>query len=482
LLPASNEDDMGTDVDVTAIEFGTDGWRATLDEFTDERVRAVGRAVATYLADEGATAPVAVGYDARETSRQFAQELSRVLAAGGFDVLVPERDVPTPVVGWTVTDRDLAGALMVTASHNPPEYNGVKFVPADGAPAHPDVTDALETRLGPPDPVPETEWGSVTETAFVEPFFEYALEAVDADLAGLPVVYDAMHGSGRGVTDTLLARAGADVERLRCERDPTFGGSSPEPTAEHLDGLVERVRRSEAVLGVANDGDADRVTVVTPERGVLDPNLFFAATYDALSEGEALADPAAFARSGDVVRTVSTSSIVDRVAGDHDQAVHETAVGFKWVAEAMADHDALMGGEESGGFGLTSHLRNKDGVFVALLVAALAARESYDGRVDALLDRHGGVVQDRASVDCPDGRKAPVLDELDGALPGELADATVERVNTVDGFKIFLDDGSWVLVRPSGTEPKLRVYAEAGSRNRVDELLDAGRDLVAPLV
>jgi len=471
---------MGTDAD--AIEFGTDGWRATLEEFTDARVRAVGQAVATYLTDEGATAPVAVGYDARGTSRRFAEELSRVLAAAGFDVLVPERDVPTPLVGWTVTDRDLAGALMVTASHNPPEYNGVKFIPADGAPALPDVTDAVEARLGPPDVAPEAEWGSVTEAGFVDPFFEHALGAVDADLSGVPVVYDAMHGSGRGVTDALLARAGADVERLRCERDPTFGGSPPEPTAEHLDGLAERVRDSEAVLGVANDGDADRVTVVTPERGVLGPNLFFAATYDALGEGEALADPAAFARSGDVVRTVSTSSIVDRVAGDHGQAVHETAVGFKWVARAMVDHDALMGGEESGGFGLTSHLHNKDGVFLALLAAALAARKSYDDRVDVLLDRHGGVVQDRVSVDCPDERKGPVVDELDGALPEELAGATVERVNTVDGFKVFLDDGSWVLVRPSGTEPKLRVYAEAGSRHRVDELLDAGRGLVEPLV
>ena len=460
---------MDRDADAAAIEFGTDGWRATLDQFTDERVRMVGQAVATYLADEGATAPVAVGYDARETSRGFAEELSRVLAVNGFDVFVPERDVPTPVVAWTVTDRDLAGALMLTASHNPPEYNGVKFIPGDGAPALPGVTDALETRLAPPDPAPEAEWGTVTETEFVEPFFEHALETAAGDLSGVSLVYDAMHGSGRGVTDALLERAGADVERLRCERDPTFGGTPPEPSAEHLDELAERVRESDAVLGLANDGDADRVTVVTPERGALDPTLFFAATYDALSEG-------------DVVRTVSTSSIVDRVAADHGQSVHETAVGFKWVAEAMAEYDALMGGEESGGFGLTSHLRNKDGVFIALVAAALAAAEPYDDRVDALLERHGDIVQDRVSVDCPDERKSAVLAELDGALPEELAGATVERVNTVDGFKVFLEDGTWLLVRPSGTEPKLRVYAEAGSRERVRELLEAGRELVEPLV
>jgi phosphomannomutase len=473
---------MGRDADAEAIAFGTDGWRATLDEFTAERVRMVGQAVASYLRDEGATAPVAVGYDARETSRGFAEELARVLAANGFDVVVPERDVPTPVVGWTVRDRDLAGALMLTASHNPPEYNGVKFIPAGGAPALPDVTDDVVERLARPDPLDESEWGTVTEEDMVEPFLGHAMETVAADLNGVSVVYDAMHGSGRGVTDALLARAGADVERLRCREDSTFGGSSPEPTAEHLGALAERVAASDAVLGLANDGDADRLTVVTPERGVLDPNLFFAATYDALLAGEALRDPASFTRSGDVVRTVSTSSIVDRVAEADGRSVHETAVGFKWVAEAMGEHDALMGGEESGGFGLTSHLRNKDGVLLALVAVAVAARQPYDDRVDELLAEFGEIHQNRVSVDCPEERKEPVLDALEGALPESLAGAAVESVSTVDGFKVFLDDGSWLLVRPSGTEPKLRVYAEAGSTDRVDELLAAGRDLAEPLV
>ena len=471
------EHDAATEAE--AIAFGTDGWRATLEEFTAERLRMVGQAVATAL---DGTGTVVVGYDARETSPGFAEDLAAVLAGNGIDVLVPERDVPTPVVAWTVRERDLPGALMVTASHNPPEYNGVKFLPADGAPALPDVTADIEAALAPPETVPESERGEVSEVDLVEPYVEHALAAVETDLSGATVVYDAMHGSGRGVTDHLLERAGATVERLRCEQDPTFGGSSPEPAPERLETLAERVAETDATLGVANDGDADRVTVVTPDRGALDPNLFFAATYDALLSGEALADPDAYYLSGDVVRTVSTSSIVDRVAEAAGEAVHETPVGFKWVAEAMADHDALMGGEESGGFGLTAHLRNKDGVLVALVAAAIAAEESYDERVATLLDEHGGIHQDRVSVDCPEERKEPVLSELEGALPDSMAGAAVDRVSTVDGFKVFLDDGSWVLVRPSGTEPKLRVYAEAGSGERVDELLDAGRDLVEPLV
>ncbi|MBV0902092.1 phosphoglucomutase/phosphomannomutase family protein [Haloarcula salina] len=460
------------DVDADAIAFGTDGWRATLDVFTTPRVRMVGQAVATTLSERGATGTVAIGYDARETSPEFADELAQVLRANGFDVLLPERDTPTPVVAWTVKDRDLAGALQITASHNPPEYNGVKFIPGDGSPALPDWTAAFEENLAVLDPLPEDEWGERTEADLVAPYREHALSFVDADLDGLPVAYDALYGSGRGVTDDLLAAAGADVTRLNCEQDPEFGGGSPEPSAENAEGLVEHVCDGDAALGVINDGDADRIGIVTPERGYLDPNLFFAAMYDFLLEDA----------SGDVVRTVSTSSIVDRVAEAHGQAVHEVAVGFKWVAEAMADHDALFGGEESGGFGLPAHLRNKDGVIMALAAAAAEREEPLDERVDRLLAEHGEIHQDRISVDCPDDRKEAVLADLETALPDALAGVAVDGVNTVDGFKIRLEDGTWVLVRPSGTEPKLRVYAEAGSDERVGELLDAGRDLVEPLV
>ncbi|QSG05257.1 phosphoglucomutase/phosphomannomutase family protein [Halapricum desulfuricans] len=458
---------MGTDAD--AIEFGTDGWRATLDVFTTPRVRMVGQAVATYLDGDG---PVAVGYDARDSSRGFAEDLARTLAGNGIEVLLSERDCPTPVVGWAVRDRDLAGALMVTASHNPPNYNGVKFIPEGGAPALPEVTDRLEELLAEPDTVPGLDHGSVSETDFVEPYLEHALSFVDTDLSGLTVAYDAMHGSGRDVTGDLLERAGADVIELRCERDPEFGGTPPEPEADRLHDLIETVTEGEADLGIANDGDADRISVVTPEEGFLDPSLQYAVLYEYLLEDG----------SGPAVRTVSTSSIVDKVAREHGEAVFETAVGFKWVAQAMEDHDALMGGEESGGFGITSHLRNKDGVLIALLAAAAEAERPIDDRIAAIHDEHGHVFQDRISVACPDARKDGVLEALDGALPDELAGAAVASVNTVDGFKITFEDDTWVLVRPSGTEPKLRVYAEADSPERVEALLDAGRDLVEPLV
>ncbi|MFC4450761.1 phosphoglucomutase/phosphomannomutase family protein [Halorussus aquaticus] len=464
----------------TPISFGTDGWRATLDEFTAPRVRMVGQAVADYLREvedrEGGT--VAVGYDARETSRGFAEELCRVLAANGFDALIPPRDCPTPLAVWTIADRELAGALVVSASHNPPNYNGVKFFPHDAAPALPEVTDEIMARIAEPRALPEDEQGSVREEDLLEPYAEHVFDVVgvgpdeDENLDGLEVVYDAMHGSGRGFTDELLERAGATVHRRRCEQDAEFGGTNPEPSAENLQGLVEAVRERDADLGVANDGDSDRIAVVTPDRGFLDENLFFAATYDYLLEDD----------SGPAVRTVSTTFLVDRVAEAHGEEVVETAVGYKWVAEAMGEHDALIGGEESGGFSVRGHVREKDGVLMALLAGAVENDRSYDERVDDLLDEFGEIHQSKVSVDCPDDRKQDVLSSLEAELPDEVAGERVEGVNDTDGFKILLEDGSWLLVRPSGTEPKMRVYAEAASEERVEALLEEGRKLVEPLV
>ena len=458
----------------TPISFGTDGWRATLDEFTAPRVRMVGQAVADYLREvEGREeGSVAVGYDARETSRGFAEELCRVLAANGFDALIPPRDCPTPLAVWTIADRDLAGALVVSASHNPPNYNGVKFFPHDAAPALPEVTDEIMARIADPDPLAEDEHGRVEEVDFLEPYAEHVFDLVDADLDGLEVVYDAIHGSGRGFTDELLERAGATVHRRRCEQDAEFGGTNPEPSAENLQGLVEEVRERDADLGIANDGDADRIAVVTPERGFLDENLFFAAVYDYLLEDD----------SGPAVRTVSTTFLVDRVAEAHGEEVYETAVGYKWVAREMGERDALVGGEESGGFSIRGHNREKDGVLMALVAGAAESERSFDDRVDGLLAEFGEIHQHKISVDCLDDEKDRVLEDLESELPDEVAGERVEDVNTTDGFKILLEDGSWLLVRPSGTEPKMRVYAEADSEDRVEALLDAGRELVEPLV
>ncbi len=451
------------------ISFGTDGWRATLDDFTSPRVKMVGQAVATHLKAEGHEGgTVAVGYDARESSPGFANDLAEVLTGNGFDVVMPERDRPTPLTAYAIVDRDLAGALMLTASHNPPEYNGVKFIPESGAPALPEATESIEAKLAEPDLLPEDEHGEVREEDFVEPHFEHALELLEPDVDDVTVIYDAMHGSGRGTTDELLERGGVEVERLRCDRDPTFGDGSPEPAVEYLETLIDRVTNGEADLGVANDGDADRLAVITPERGYLDENLFFAAIYDYLLESD----------SGTAVRSVPTTFLIDRIAEAHGEEVAETPVGFKWIAQGMKDHDALIGGEESGGFSIRGHIREKDGVLMALLAAIVESEESLDDRVDRLLEEYGEIHQDKISVSCPDDKKAAVLEDLEGEIPESVAGESIKNVVTIDGFKLLLSDGSWVLIRPSGTEPKLRVYAEASSPERVDELLEAGESLV----
>jgi phosphomannomutase len=452
-----------------AITFGTDGWRAHRDEFTADRVRAVGRAIVDYLDDEGLSGgSVAVGYDAREGARARAETCSEVLTAGGYDVLLGERDYPTPLIAHAIVDRDLAGGVVFTASHNPAEYLGLKFIPADGAPALPSVTDALEARLRVPDSIESTSEHSITEVDFAGAHAEHCLDLVDPTLEGLTIAYDAMHGSGRGITDDLLERAGATVHRLRCTSARNFGGTPPDPAAEHLDELEERVASGDADIGLANDGDADRIAVVT-ESGLVDSNDLFGVLYDHLLDAD----------SGPVVRSISTSSLVDLIAQAHGETVHETPVGFKWVAEAMAEHDALIGGEESGGFSIRGHVREKDGVLLALLVGELAARRPLDDRLEALTEQYGERIQGRQSFDCPDDRKQPVIDALSGAPPAEIDGVPVESTTSVDGVKFFLEDGTWLLVRPSGTEPKLRVYAEAASRNRVDELLAAGRQHLA---
>jgi phosphomannomutase len=471
-------------MDTDAISFGTDGWRDTLDSFTDERVRAVGHAVAASLADDGGDGPVLVGYDARPSSEGFAESLADVLARAGFDVALPERDCPTPLVAYGIVDRGAQGALMVTASHNPPSYNGVKFIPADGAPALPAVTDRVVARLGEKPPAATTR-GTVQRVDLQTPHADNARglvarylggtdAVVDGDpaLSGLSVAYDAIHGSGRGVTDELLAAADADVTRLRTDADPEFGGASPEPSAEYLDELVETVTSGDAELGIANDGDADRLAVVTPERGLVDENLFYAATYDALLDAE----------TGPAVRTVSTTFLIDRIAAAHGTETAETAVGFKWVAEAMAETDALIGGEESGGFSVRGHVREKDGVTMALLAAAIHAVESYDDRLDRIESEYGRVVADKVSVDCPDAAKAGVIDALGDRIPESVAGRAVDDVVTVDGFKLLFEDGAWLLVRPSGTEPKVRVYAEADSAAATEAILADGEKLVAPVV
>lgn len=436
--------------DLERISFGTDGWRDHRDAFTESRVAAVGDAFVSYLQEQGhGDAPVAIGYDARPEADTIADWLAQRATNAGFDVWMASRDCPTPALAAAIDAFELAGGFMVSASHNPPTYHGIKLIPHGGAPALPSVTDRIEATLG-NGPPPSDRTGTVESFDFIEFHVETVLERLDPALEGLTIAYDAMHGSGRGVTDTVLESAGASVIRLRCETDPTFGGTPPEPTAEHLEELTELVASGGADFGIANDGDADRVAIVTPG-GYVDPNLLFAVLYEYLLE----------ATSGPAVRTVSTTFLIDRIAEEHGEAVYETPVGFKWVAEAMAEHDALIGGEDSNGLTIRDHVREKDGVLVGTLAAHVHRERSFDARTQDVFERYGHIAHVTENVDCTEPSKAPVLEAFAADPPEAFDGIDVSDTTDIDGQKFFLADGSWVLVRPSGTEAKLRVYAEA---------------------
>ena len=456
---------------MTEISFGTDGWRARGAAVTFNRVQRIGQAIAAHLSEAvGADRPVAVGYDARAQGAEYATAIAETIAATGRSVVVATRDLPTPALAWTVAESAYAGGVMVTASHNPPAYNGVKFIPADGAPAPPAVTDDIEARLPDADTTgADGHTDAVDRRDLRSAYVEAVLEFVNTDLSGRTVAYDAMHGSGRKVVDRALAAAGATVCRVRCSRDPTFGGSAPNPGPDRVDDLRAMVENGPADIGVVTDGDADRVGLVAPDVGYLGESLVLAVLYAFVLDRNA--------EAGDVVRTVSTSSLVDGVAADAGQRVHETPVGFKWVAEAMADHDVVLGGEESGGYGVSGHLRNKDAVITAVLAAAADAEQPLADRVQELRTAHGPVVQDRVSVACPDAKKAATMETLTTDPPTAVAGQSVMRTEQTDGVKLYLEDG-WVLVRPSGTEPKLRVYAEAPDSATVERLLTATRERV----
>ena len=457
----------------TPIAFGTDGWRADEETFTIDHGRFVAQALATFAADYGLTgAPIAIGYDPRGQSRTCATAMADVLTANGIDVRRYPRDLPTPLLAWQIAQRRYAGGLMVTASDNPPLDHGVKIIMPDGAPALPSMTNAVEARLSAPKDMAVA--GATDRLVDPRPgYLEHIRELVDVEgIDRLRLCYDAMHGSGRGVVDRLLEACGAAVITYRCTRDPTFGGTQPDPTPDRLGTLERAVRRADADLGIATDGDGDRIAVVTPERGVLEADVVFAAVYDHLLDHD----------RGPVVRTVASSHVLDRIAAAHDESTIETAIGFKWVAAAMREHDALVGGGSNGDYTIRGHVRTKDGVLMAVLVAAMTAAEPLDERIDRILAAHGSIVQDEVAIPCHDGQPAAVLEALASMQPTSIASAEVTDISTTDGLKFLLADTGWLLVRPSTTEPMLKLRAEAPTPTQVDAVLEAGRSIVEPLL
>ena len=467
------------------IKFGTSGWRALLaDEFTIRNVRIVCQGIAQYLRQEKiGQRGIIVGYDARFMGERFAQVAAEVMAAHGIPSLICDRDTPTPTIAYHILHHELAGGINISASHNPPEYNGIKFTPAWGGPALPETTKAIEQRIAPllhGEYIKWLPWERAKAEGmirFFDPKPEYltGLERhIDCDRirhSGLRVVMDPLYGTARDYLDEFLRQAGAKLAVLHHWRDPYFGGLRPEPTPETLVDLQATVRSEEAHLGLATDGDGDRFGVVDADGSLIEPNYVLALLLDYLVQSRKW--------TGGVARSVATTHLLDAVATSHGLTVHETPVGFKFIGALLAKGEVMMGGEESAGMSIHGHVPEKDGILAGALVAEMVAHTGKTLRalLAELFLRLGPVYTKREDVKVDETLRAR-LDTVMAQPPDTLAGSTVKEVNRLDGCKLLLEDGSWFLLRPSGTEPIVRCYGEASTPEQLEFLMKSGRELL----
>ena len=462
----------------TDIRFGTDGWRAVIaQDYTFDNVEKLSTALAAYLfkhQKELVANGVAIGYDTRFLSAEFARAAADTLAGHGIPVYLSQRDAPTPAIAWATRSRQLATGIMITASHNPPKYNGYKFFNPLGGPADKDVTNALEHVVG-------QKFKSKAAPANVTMFdpkpalVEQLHRVIDFDLLRKvkgTAVYDAVHGSGRGYVDDILRDCGWNVFSIREHPDPMFGGVLPDPANPkcHVT-LQDKVKEIGADLGLANDPDADRFGVVDGTGEYLTPNQVLALVYLHLLEARG--------QRGPVARSLPTTELLDAIAKKFDQQVIETPVGFKWLGAAIEEQDALLGGEESGGLSIRGHYGGKDGVLADLLLAEIWAthRKPLAQVYQEIMKRFGSFHSNRIDLHLDDETKKKLMESIKEAPPREVGGSRVVKVQTEDGAKLNLEDGSWLLMRPSGTEPLVRVYMEAKSKKRLKELDKAAREL-----
>jgi phosphoglucomutase len=466
------------------IRFGTSGWRAIIaDEFTDENVRVVVHAIANLVArSEHRNRPILVGNDTRFMSERFVRLAGALLAEHGLTALLCDRPTPTPVISFTVRSLGAAGAINFTASHNPPEYLGLKFSSADGAPALPEVTQAIEAeivRLQADPGAAAVQAGAAGRVDEIAPAADYLadlarkvdLEAIAA--AGLRIAYDPLWGTGRGYLDRALADRGVAVETLHDWRDVYFGGRSPEPNETNSADLVRTVAEGRADLGLATDGDADRFGIVDRDGRFVAANEILALLVDYLIESRGW--------EGGVARSVATSHLVDRVAARHGREVFETPVGFKYIGELINADRIVLGGEESAGLSIRGHIPEKDGILACLLVAEAVARrgKSVGEMLADLTAAVGALYNRRIGVRLSEEQTARLRERLATESPADIGGRRVVRVDRTDGAKFLFDDESWVLMRPSGTEPLVRIYAEAATEDLLEVLLESGREYVS---
>ncbi len=458
-----------------AIQFGTDGWRGIIaDDFTFPNVHKVTRAIASYLAKTySQDRPVLVGYDTRFLADRFAESAAEILADLGWTVKMVARDCPTPVIAYQARLLNSAGALMFTASHNSAPYCGIKYIPDYAGPATPEITDTIVANLESASSEPASGKNNHLISTF-DPKAEYLkfiYTLIDVDKirsAGLKIKYDALYSTSRGYLDQALQYCGCEVETFHDQRDVLFGGGMPEPKAEQLEELVAAVKRDGADLGLATDGDSDRFGIVDELGNILTPNTLLLLLARHLLQNKG--------KTGAIVRTVATTHLLDKLASKYGLTVYETPVGFKYIGEKMRTTEVLIGGEESGGLSVLGHIPEKDGILANLLVAEVIA---YEGKPlsqlveEVTAEAGGSLFNHRLDLHLSESHKANLLNSFRSNPPTEIAGIEVKEVDYKDGIKLYLKDGSWVLLRPSGTEPLMRVYLETDSELKQQQIAQA---------
>lgn len=483
-----------------SIHFGTDGWRAVIsEEFTFDNVRKVAQAIADKtLADAAVklqqngnqepTPSMVVGFDTRFLSDRYAIAVAEVLAANGIHVWLARGDAPTPMISYAIVDKHATGGVMITASHNPPRYSGIKLKAAYGGSASPEDCKDIERRIVENDAAGKTPKRMDLDAALDSgraqrfnplPAYENHLRTlVNFDTirkASMSVVVDAMYGAGRVYLRRLLEDAGCRVTELRGEMNPGFNGIHPEPIARHLQPLFLEMTTGKYQIGLATDGDADRIGAIDPNGHFIDPHCIMALTVEYLVHDRGL--------RGSIVKTVSTTQMLNRLAERYDLPIHETPVGFNHICDLMMSEQVLLGGEESGGISILGHIPEGDGLLMGLLLVEMVAKRGKP--LGILLDELmaapdvGPFHYARLDQTVQPFKKKTLVAGLMSALPTTLADQPLAKASDNDGVKYILADNSWLLIRPSGTEPVLRIYAESRSEAQVQNLLKQGASLAA---
>jgi len=469
----------------TVVKFGTDGWRGIIaDDFTYENVRVAARAIANYLlAHEDAKAGVCIGWDTRFGSRSFAKVVAEVLAAAGIPVELASGITPTPALSYAVRARKAAGGVMITSSHNPAEWNGVKYKASYGGSGRPSIMTAIESYLEKPlakadKPAAIVEVDFMPEyVAALEQFVD--LKAIKA--SGFKFLLDAMYGAGRGVVSGIFAKHGIPFTEMRNEVNPAFPGINPEPILPNIAETQVEAVKERCDAGLITDGDADRIGAVDEHGNVVDAHKLLSLLMWWLLERKKW--------PGEVTRAFNTTKMVDRIAAKYGRKVNEHGIGFKYVADLMLDKEILIGGEESGGIGISRHLPERDGMLNSLLIANVMADEgkTLGELVAALQEEFGEHEYGRVDMHIDDELKQSAIARAKAGVT-EVAGMKVLRVETMDGIKFFLDNPecvgkknaaeTWLLLRASGTEPLLRVYCESCSKESVEMVLKAAQEFV----